>query len=116
MVSTKTTTVVSLAAISGLIQMGPAPQAIVAAIVGGAVAGAIGGGAALCDRYCPGPNPSRRGLNYVRYIMGRSLPPGVSQYDIDQCTSEINSQKASGVSVEISSVNAGSESPCPFFF
>lgn len=106
MLSTKTT-VISLAAVAGLIQMAPAPQAVVAAIVGGVAGGVVSGGATMCLKYCPDAK-----LRFVRRISGleaRDLPPGVSQESIDQCTQQINDQGAQGTVVQISDVDETSK-------
>lgn len=49
-----TSALITIATAAGLLQMCPAPPAIVAAVAGGVAAGAVGGGATLCARYCPG--------------------------------------------------------------
>ena len=102
MVSFKTAAI-SVAATAGLLQMAPAPQAIVAAIVGGVVGGAIPAGAIMCSRYCPGPK------RHMMRIMSRDLPPGVSQESVDQCTGQINDQTATGVTVTLTDVDEGSK-------
>lgn len=96
--------IIAIAASAGMLQMCPAPPAIVGGIVGGVAAGAIGGGATICARYCPGPEKRSAG------IFARQLPPGVSQESLDQCTAQINDQAATGGSVQISDVSEGCES------
>lgn len=104
MVSTKNI-VIGMASVVGMIQMAPAPPAVVAAIAGGVAGGAIGGAATLCSRYCPGPKIRELAAE----IAARDLPPGVSQESIDQCTQQINDQKKQGKNVEISSPNKDSK-------
>lgn len=98
MVSTKNI-VIGLASVVGMIQMAPAPPAVVAAVVGGVAGGAVGGAATLCSRYCPGPKVRQ----YAGRIVQRGLPAGVSQESVDECTQQINDQKEKGVTVQISS-------------
>lgn len=120
-----TSALITIAAAAGLLQMCPAPPAIVAAVAGGVAAGAVGGGATLCARYCPGmKNPKRiqtrskkiadlrpytTGPNGKRdfEVFARQLPPGVSQESINQCTGQINDQQNNGGSVQISDVSEG---------
>lgn len=99
-----TSAFVAIAAAAGMFQMCPAPPAIVAAVAGGVAAGAVGGGATLCARYCPGPKAKRD-----FEVFARDLPPGVSQESINQCTGQLNDQKNSGGSVQISDVSEGCE-------
>lgn len=99
MVSSKSV-LVTIAAAAGLLQMCPAPQAVVAAIAGGVAAGVIGGGASICTKYCPDAKV-RRAMAFTQLVR-RQLPPGVSQESIDQCTQQLNDQyNNGGGSVEI---------------
>lgn len=95
-----TSALVTVAAAAGMLQMCPAPPAVIAAVAGGVAAGAVGGGASLCARYCPGPKAKR-----MVEVFARDLPPGVSQESIDQCTGQLNDQNDNGVQVQISDVD-----------
>lgn len=111
-------TLIAAAAAIGLVQMCPAPPAVVAAVAGGAVSGAIAGGAAICTKYCPGGNKREVRVNSAKFFLAaRDLPPGVSQESIDQCTGQLNDQKNAGGVVTISDVDESSKSlPLPAFF
>lgn len=88
--------------------MAPAPQAVVAAVIGGVASGVVGGAPLICLKYCP----DAKKLRFARRIAelsARDLPPGVSQESIDQCTQQINDQGAEGVTVEISDVDETSK-------
>ncbi|KXT15016.1 hypothetical protein AC579_7757 [Pseudocercospora musae] len=101
MVSSKSV-LITIATAAGLLQMCPAPQAVVAAIAGGVAAGVIGGGASICTKYCPDAKIKARQAMAFTQLVRRQLPPGVSQESIDQCTQQLNDQfNNGGGSVEI---------------
>jgi hypothetical protein len=93
----------TVAVAAGMLQMCPAPPAIVAAVVGGATAGSIGAAGALCNKYCPDK------VKRMADIFARDLPPGVSQESIDQCTAQLNDQYNKGGQVTISDVDEDCE-------
>lgn len=105
----------STIAIIGLLQMCPAPPAVVAAVWGGVAAGTIGAGGALCTKYCPDAKKREALSPTLLALTKRQIPAGVSQESIDQCTQQLNDQfSSSGVSVQITDSGETCEYPLAF--